>query len=290
MGIYGTGIFSNDVSNDVKEIYTNKLKSGKSDEEALAETISDCTDFCNDADDKHDFRYALSDTMWKYGRMTDHVKNKAISLIDSGGDCYKWLSEGESIEAQKRKEVLSKLKERLESDQPGRKHIAGKRKFIFPWQIGDVLLYEPSPEFKQKLDVNAVLLQFTRMHHFKDSDESQPMFRIALYKGKGMISEDILRESRFLRAGIFQKNEFDKTTTSNCIQAYVYEFLFLTGSKRSIPFSAIKPIGNYPVYNIPDEYIDYNSFSALYWNEIESKIQYTTDECNNIGQINHLQN
>ena len=41
MGTWGVGIYQNDISADVKEDYIAKLKSGKSDEVALKEILSE---------------------------------------------------------------------------------------------------------------------------------------------------------------------------------------------------------------------------------------------------------
>ena len=41
MSSWGTGIFQNDVSEEVRTDYRNKLKLGKSDEEALKELLDD---------------------------------------------------------------------------------------------------------------------------------------------------------------------------------------------------------------------------------------------------------
>ena len=45
MGSWGTGIFQNDVSEEVRTDYRNKLKLGKSDEEALKELLDDSQEY-----------------------------------------------------------------------------------------------------------------------------------------------------------------------------------------------------------------------------------------------------
>ena len=81
MGSWGTGLYSNDMGDDVKDEYLSKLKAGKSDEETLTEMLECYKEEMADDDDKYDIWFALADTMWKKGRLTDEVKSKALELI-----------------------------------------------------------------------------------------------------------------------------------------------------------------------------------------------------------------
>ena len=54
MGTWGTGIYQNDLSADVKDDYISKLKAGKSDEQALAEMLDE---YKEEADDIQDAEY-----------------------------------------------------------------------------------------------------------------------------------------------------------------------------------------------------------------------------------------
>ena len=95
MGTWGTKIYQNDVSDDVKKDYKNKLRAGKSDEDALDE-ILDEYDYCiGDSDARYDFWFALADTMWILGRLTNQVKNKALELIDMENKEERWETEKE---------------------------------------------------------------------------------------------------------------------------------------------------------------------------------------------------
>lgn len=55
MGNWGTGIYQNDLSEDVKNDYIAKLKAGKSDEEALQEIPLEYMQERQDDDSKCDF-------------------------------------------------------------------------------------------------------------------------------------------------------------------------------------------------------------------------------------------
>ena len=90
MGTWGTGIFQNDIADDVKTTYINKLKMGKSDENALNETISENTDFLSDSEDSLDFWFALSSIMYDYGRLNEEIRCKVIALLESNNDSERW--------------------------------------------------------------------------------------------------------------------------------------------------------------------------------------------------------
>lgn len=82
MGAWGTGIFQNDVSDDVRKDYKNKQKMGKPDEDALKEILAENVVFLNDDEDKFDFWFGLSSVMSDFGKLTDEVKNTALELIN----------------------------------------------------------------------------------------------------------------------------------------------------------------------------------------------------------------
>lgn len=127
MDSWGADIFQNDISEDVRLDYTNKLKLGKSDEDALKEIIAENKDFLSDNEGKFDFWFGLASAMSDLGRLTNEVKNTAVELIDSGGDRFRFADNKRDFK--KRGSVLEKLRAKLVGEQPERKKIAVKRRF-----------------------------------------------------------------------------------------------------------------------------------------------------------------
>jgi len=140
MGSWGTGIFQNDVSEEVRTDYRNKLKLGKSDEEALKELLDDSQEYLKEDDDRYDFWFALSSVMYDLGRLTNEVKNTALELIADGGDLMRW-SDNKGNQ-KKRVLQLENLKLKLLSEQPERKKIKLAQKFICPWNVNDIFVYQ----------------------------------------------------------------------------------------------------------------------------------------------------
>lgn len=141
MGTWGTGIYSNDVSDEVRDTYKSLLKDGKTNEEALMKTIEEGKDDIRDTETAFDFWFALADTQSSLGRLHPEVKAKALELIEKGGDVERWLEVGDQKNARKRRKILDKLKDKLNGPQPPEKKIPRRIVFKCPWQIGDVFAY-----------------------------------------------------------------------------------------------------------------------------------------------------
>lgn len=140
MGAWGTGLYQDDDTCDIKEEYLTYLRIGMSNEEALEELIECNEELIEDEEIGPLFWLALADTQWKYGRLTVEVKEKALEVINSGKDLERW-EEDKKLYA-KRKKVLEELKERLNTKQPEEKKM---RKMTFErpnWKVGDILLYQ----------------------------------------------------------------------------------------------------------------------------------------------------
>ncbi len=139
MGAWGTKIYQNDTGSDVKDDYKNKLKAGKTEEETLKEILEEYEDYITDSDDRYDFWFALADTMWSFGRLTNPVKEKALELIELEGKEGRWETEKEQ---KARNLVLEELKHKLLSDMPAPKKISVYKPFVTTWKPGDVYVYK----------------------------------------------------------------------------------------------------------------------------------------------------
>ena len=69
------------------------MKSGKSDEVALQEILSEYKEESEDIDCKYDFFLALVDTLWKKGRLPEEIRAKALQMIDEDKVSERWQSE-----------------------------------------------------------------------------------------------------------------------------------------------------------------------------------------------------
>ena len=137
MGAWGTGLYQDDIAMEVREYYQELLKKGISNEESLECVLEAFEEVLEDADDASPFWFALADTQWKLGRLTDEVRAQALALLASGADLPRWE---DATKGQKnaRKKVLQALEERLRSPQPPEKEIRVPRLYHTDWKFGDL--------------------------------------------------------------------------------------------------------------------------------------------------------
>ncbi len=162
MGSWGTGLYSNDMGDDVKDEYLSKLKAGKSDEEALTEMLECYKEEMADDDDKYDIWFALADTMWKKGRLTNEVKSKALALIKE----ERLFNRFEDEKSKKdRNKVLEKLEVQLKTEMPERKKVPVHQPFITKWKPREVYLYQIKnpPEGKEEYEGWWVVIYVSRL-------------------------------------------------------------------------------------------------------------------------------
>ncbi|SEV82186.1 hypothetical protein SAMN05216413_0063 [Ruminococcaceae bacterium KH2T8] len=119
MGSWGTRIFDNDVSQEIKENYINNLKKGASAEETLSIVYSSCSECFSEPEDSIDSWLSLASVMFDYGRLTEEVRQKALEMIAHDMESTRW----HGSEFERRKSALVELKEKLSSVQPDRKEV-----------------------------------------------------------------------------------------------------------------------------------------------------------------------
>lgn len=139
MGAWGTGIYSNDVAEDVKDTYIGLLKSGKSDDEALSALLGEYADELDDPEDELDLYFVLADIMWKYGRLTEEIKKKALDNIEKDLKCGRWTTKQELKQREKK---LSELKDKLGSPMPQRKKVAIHKPYKIGLKANDIFYYQ----------------------------------------------------------------------------------------------------------------------------------------------------
>ena len=269
MGTWGTKIYQNDVSDDVKKDYKNKLKAGKSDEDALDE-ILDEYDYCiDDSDDRYDFWFALADTMWGLGRLTDQVKEKTLELIDIEDEEERWETEKER---KARLQVLEDLKQKLLSEMPPRKKIPIYKPFISPWKPDEVYVYQvknppideafnPPKDYKNYIGWYITLYVHEIVDDFNlpGVPDRIPCLYL-MFSERKPTSIDELEELQVIYQQLFSE---DRKRLKNC------RWLLIETSLRKYPkdleYLGVCKDFKYPV----DEHIESHNVNFIWWNTIE---------------------
>lgn len=125
MGAWGTGLYSDDTTCDVRDKFKANLEAGFSYAEAERAVLLGYSDVLQDHQVACLVYFSLADTEWKYGCLSEQVKRYALMLLDGGGDVRYWLKDNPG-EAKSRAKVLGALSSKLEKPQPPLKLVALK--------------------------------------------------------------------------------------------------------------------------------------------------------------------
>lgn len=194
MGTWGTAIFSDDVADDVRYEYRLLIAYNYSDEKAT-EMVKDLFykeyNSKTDKDDEIVFWLSLALTKWNCGRLDSKTKDKALEILDNGGDLFRWKDEGKLL-YNKREKVLKDLKQKLLSQQPLPKKVSKPVDRRCPWKLGDLLVFKILDEglIGNSLYGKYVLLRVSEItrtpicHFLKDLDYYEHCY-LSLYNWVG---------------------------------------------------------------------------------------------------------
>lgn len=191
MGAWGVALYSDDYAMDVRADYRDALKFGKTDEEALEEVFNKDLPPAG-SEDENVFWYALADTMWNYGRLTPEVKEKALYFLETVTEDDRWDSEKTW---ERRKQVLSKLKEKLLSEQPERKRVAKYPEYRCPWNMGDVFAYRFHSKYSEEYGMKDKYITFRKITETNNwPNRIVPVVQIYRWMGDQVPALDELRD------------------------------------------------------------------------------------------------
>lgn len=139
MGYWGTGLYSNDCTCDVRDTYLGYLNKGVPNEEAYKKTVNALSEYMGTEEEPLVW-YALADTQWKHGRLEPFVKSKAQEWLDKEGGVSLWEKNPDN--ANKWKRVLEELTAQLSTTQGLEKNMLDMFVVQFnPGYVGDVFAY-----------------------------------------------------------------------------------------------------------------------------------------------------
>ncbi len=142
MGSWGTALYSNDTSSDVRDM-CNEVYPLVGIEEGTKLILKEYADIINSDiidNDYADFWFALADWQWKHGILTDEIRNKTISLLEARAGIEEWQESETAADVKKRLAVMDKLLQQLKSPQPKVK--IPKAKIAKPkHKPGDIIIF-----------------------------------------------------------------------------------------------------------------------------------------------------
>ena len=152
MGAWNVSINGNDTAQDLKSEYQaaffyNDLDIALAKIDAYVRSMFDETDqeeWCN-------YYYSLADYMWKHGILTDTIRNRAITMIDTGFGLELWEEAGTKT-LEKRKKALADFRYKLLSQQPTKKKIRIDLHMTPIFEVGDLIAIQLKTADKHYLD------------------------------------------------------------------------------------------------------------------------------------------
>ena len=257
MGAWGTSLYSNDSACDIRGDYVDKIKRGKSNEEATEELIHEYCDIIDCVDEAPLFWFALADTQWNYGRLLQYVKEKALYFLSQENELERWREAGE------RKllawmHTLNKLKEKLNSPQPPLKKVSKYRLYKCGWQLGDVFAYQFSSDYSKEKGFWGKFMFFRKTSEYI----YWPGHIVPLIRFYNLLSNEILSKEKLLGASLLPTpiaNE-PRGKTSKRLDVTI---LLIKESEKSIPKENIFFLGNLPGADLTN-YIEDNTFTGYF--------------------------
>ncbi len=152
MGTWNVSISGNDTAQDLKSEYQaaffyNDVEIALKKIDAYVRSMFDETDeeeWCN-------YYYSLADYIWKHGILTDTIRNRAITMIDTGFGLELWEEAGTKT-LEKRKKELAEFRDKLLSQQPTKKKIRIDLHMTPIFEVGDLIAIQLKTADKHYLD------------------------------------------------------------------------------------------------------------------------------------------
>ena len=139
MGVWGAGIFSDDTAADVRDEYRDCLAEGLDGMEATEKVLVSFKASQDDPDDGPPFWLSLAATQFRYGRLEDRVRDRALKIIDDGSDIARF--EGNEKLKRARTQVLQRLRVQLVGPQREPTKVRREIPSECDWEPGEVVGY-----------------------------------------------------------------------------------------------------------------------------------------------------
>jgi len=188
VGTWGTAIFAGDTASDVRDEWRECDMEGLGPEEATARVVTQLRGAFDDEDDGIVAWLALAAAQMETGRLQPAVRDRALALIDAGGDVARWQEENPGL-ARRREQVLRRLATKLRAPQPEPKRLRPPSLVAaVPFNLGDVIRLRNPDNGSEAL--------FIVVDHISESGRRSavppPVLEVLLWEGGEVPSADEL--------------------------------------------------------------------------------------------------
>lgn len=240
MGSWGPGIYSNDVSSEVRDTCQEifPFVSVEEGNKILFDEYKELLDMNLLDDDYASFWYGLADWQWKHGMLIDEIRDKTLTLLENYTGISEWEADASKATVKKRKATLDKLKEQLLLPQPPFKR--PKAKLLKPkHKPGDIVIYKSDDAYSWNWGHCIV--------YYKDKDghiiaaQDNPLSGISLsnkYVALLCVGSSFKKHSRYI----------DNVMDESSVYA-VYDYI----SEKEPDIDNLKNLGFLPAYTYDSE-------------------------------------
>lgn len=280
MGYWGTGLYSNDCTCDVRDSYIRYLGKGYPNEEAWKKTIDCCSQYLG-TDEEPLMWYALADTQWKIGRLIPYVKQKAIDWLEKAGGISLWDKNENNVQSWKK--VINALMCELNAPQNAEIDVHDLQVSQYnPGNIGDVFAYRfHGREAKNKgyIDKYILMQKVGEIPHHTWPDESIPQM-IVYDMLFDRIPEDIcLSTIRMLPFSV--ASTYMPTGRNPHFPMLSFRVSFELYNKRFFPKKYMSFVGSYDIPpSVEQKQLPYSEF---FWDRIERTLISFHSQWQNYG-------
>lgn len=270
MGTWGTALYANDTTCDIRGEYIDKLKRGKTNKTATQELIKLKTDTFDNPEDEPLFWFALADTQWDFGRLLPEVKEKALYFLSMDHESERWKESG-IYESEAWQKTLKALTEKLEKPQPPEKKISKYRLYKCEWILGDVFAYRLSGAYSIKKGFAGKYMAFRKV--------SEAIWwpghivpEIQIYKWTGDTIPQLCEISdKKLLPVFFSPEVYEKDPD----RKPEYKVMLISKSKREIPKDNLTYLGNLSGNDLTPLQTDRNrtGYFAIGWESSKSNMK-----------------
>lgn len=240
MGTWGTSLYDNDSTSDIRGDFLDKLKRGKTNEEATKELVDENMN-TGDTEEEPLFWFALADAQWNYGRLLPEVKEKALFYLSQDKEWERWRESGQQKQAAW-KMTLETLKRKLESPQPPIKKISKYRFCHCKWNMGDVFAYRFTSNYSKEKGFEGKYVIFRKV-----SEDTWwpghiiPVVQVYKWLGNNIPSMDKLSDFDLLPACYNPS-----ALKNNPNKPLEYKIKLISESEKAIPRNNLIFLGNLP--------------------------------------------
>ena len=123
----------------MRDTWRDAILDGVSAEDATQRLLESFDEYLEDAETEKLLWMALAAAQMETGRLLPDVRDRALQIIDAGGDVDRWREDGDESLARRRARVLERLAAKLRGPQPKPKRLRRPVELSVPLEVGDVV-------------------------------------------------------------------------------------------------------------------------------------------------------